>query len=121
VHLYSEGTLQPSRIYTDEIGYIDTNLRNSDSAELKRDDVVRRIEKRARKFMGWRKKDTGIQPLKVQRYGYNGFYSFHYDWIDFEQSMVGNRMTTIMVYIMDEKHSVHCTILLSALQLTQNG
>jgi prolyl 4-hydroxylase len=67
---------------------------------IKRDPVVRRIEKRAINFQGWRGEDTHIQPLKTQRYGYNGYFSFHYDWDPSVKE--GNRVTTFMIYLVDE-------------------
>ncbi|KAH9985965.1 hypothetical protein F4779DRAFT_624334 [Xylariaceae sp. FL0662B] len=79
-----EGKYETSRIWTDEIGFVDEKLRASETADIPRDDVVRKIEKRARRFMGWRNNNTGIQPLKAQRYHFNGFYTFHYDWVDYD-------------------------------------
>ncbi|GAB0139119.1 hypothetical protein EsDP_00007334 [Epichloe bromicola] len=91
-----------SRVWPDDIGYVDPEVRVSESAEIPVDDVViRRIQKRARHFMGWRNANTTIQPIKTQRYGFNGFYTFHYDWVDFDSRFPGNRMTTFMVYVED--------------------
>ncbi|KAF5024434.1 hypothetical protein F66182_3520 [Fusarium sp. NRRL 66182] len=88
-----------SRIWTDEVGYIDTSVRDSESADLPLDAITRRVQRRARRFMGWRNNDTHIQPLRAQRYNFNGFYNFHYDWIEHDPRYPGNRMTTIMVYL----------------------
>ncbi|QPH15587.1 hypothetical protein C2857_000025 [Epichloe festucae Fl1] len=91
-----------SRVWPDNIGYVYPEVRVSESAEIPVDDVViRRIQKRARHFMGWRNANTTIQPMKTQRYGFNGFYTFHYDWVDFDSRFPGNRMTTFMVYVED--------------------
>lgn len=49
--------------------------------------------------MGWRNNKTHIQPLRAQKYNFNGFYNFHYDWIEHDPRYPGNRMTTIMVYL----------------------
>ncbi|KAJ5538943.1 hypothetical protein N7494_008422, partial [Penicillium frequentans] len=98
VHL-AEGNYEVSRVWPDEIGYIDTSIRVSESATVERTDILRKIENRARRIMGWRNNSTGIQPIKVQRYKPNGFYTFHYDWDG--TSDEGNRMTTFMVYLVD--------------------
>lgn len=79
------------------MGYINTSVRASESATLNRTDIVRIVERRARTIMGWRNNSTIIQPIKAQRYGFNGFYDYHYDWV--EDCKVGNRMTTFMVYL----------------------
>jgi prolyl 4-hydroxylase len=47
--------------------------------------------------MGWRGNHTRLQPLKVQRYGPGGFYTFHYDWDALVED--GNRATTFMIYL----------------------
>ncbi|KAF4495391.1 Prolyl 4-hydroxylase, alpha subunit [Fusarium agapanthi] len=88
-----------SRIWTDEVGYVDTSVRDSQSADLPSDHISRRIRRRARSFMGWRNNNTYIQPLRAQKYNFNGFYNFHYNWIEHDQRYPGNRMTTIMVYL----------------------
>ncbi|PYI05625.1 hypothetical protein BO78DRAFT_271472, partial [Aspergillus sclerotiicarbonarius CBS 121057] len=93
----SEGRYEQSMVYPVSGEYVDTNQRVSESAYVPRDDVVRQIEKRARKFQGWRGKATHLQELKTQRYGVNGFYNFHYDWAG--DSDEGNRVTTFMVYL----------------------
>ncbi|KAF5665625.1 prolyl 4-hydroxylase alpha [Fusarium denticulatum] len=61
--------------------------------------VSRRIKRRARSLMGWRNNKTHIQPLRAQKYNFNGFYNFHYDWVEHDPRYPGNRMTTIMVYL----------------------
>ena len=50
--------------------------------------------------MGWRNNSTTLQGLKVQKYGFNGFCTFHYDWDG--GSKERNRMTTFMVYLVDK-------------------
>jgi prolyl 4-hydroxylase len=96
-----DGKYNQSRVWTDEVGYIDTTIRDSASAVLKSDEVVKRIMKRARSLMGWRNNDTRLQPMTLQRYEFNGFFTFHYDWID-DDMVMGNRMTTFMVYLVDK-------------------
>lgn len=54
--------------------------------------------------MGWRNNSTRLRPLKIQRYGFNDFYTFHYDWFDPEESTEGNIMTSFMIYL-----SANCT------------
>lgn len=96
-----EGNYEVSRLWPDAIGFVDENIRVSESAELSRKDaVVRRVEARARRMMGWRNNDTFVQESKLQRYGVNGFYHFHYDWV--HDTGEGNRMTTLMVYVVDK-------------------
>lgn len=98
----SEGHFQESRVWLDDVGYIDHDYRISESAELKNDDaVVQGIARRAMTLIGWRNNSTVLQPLKVQRYGEGGFYSYHYDWIDSDPRFPGNRMSTFMVYMKD--------------------
>lgn len=78
---------------------MEKDIRDSESAVVARDHVVERIEHRARSFLGWRNNATFIQPLKTQIYRFNGFYSFHYDWVAPSDEFPGNRMTTFMVYL----------------------
>ncbi|KAE9372645.1 hypothetical protein N431DRAFT_505004 [Stipitochalara longipes BDJ] len=93
----SESEFEPSMIYPNGESIVDTSQRVSESAYVPRDDIVRRIEKRARSFQGWRGKNTQLQPMKTQRYRVNGFYNFHYDWDSTAQD--GNRVTTFMIYL----------------------
>lgn len=76
---HSQGRFETSRVWPDQVRYVDTDVRVSETASIERDDVVRRIEQRATTVMGWRNNSTGLQRLKVQRYGFNGYYTFHYD------------------------------------------
>ena len=62
-----------------------------------KDPVVRQISKRAREFQGWRGNATRMEPLLVQRYNVDGFYSYHFDWD--ESISHGNRVTTFMSYL----------------------
>lgn len=87
-------------IYPGDDAYVDRTQRYSESAELDRDDVVRRIEKRARKLQGYRGNRTRLQPMKTQRYPVGGFYNFHYDWDPLVTE--GNRDTTLMVYLVGD-------------------
>lgn len=84
-------------VYPGEDAYLDLTQRVSESADVPRTDIVRRIERRARHFQGWRGKETRLQPLRVQRYGVNGFYTFHYDLDRTVED--GNRVTTFTVYL----------------------
>ncbi|KAI1268089.1 putative prolyl 4-hydroxylase alpha subunit [Xylariaceae sp. FL1019] len=95
----SKDKYQPSMVYSSvEDSLVDTKMRRSESAYADSEDpVVRRIAQRAREFQGWRNRNTTIQPLLVQRYGVNGFYSYHFDWD--EDSVQGNRPTTFMTYL----------------------
>ncbi|KAK5995766.1 Prolyl 4-hydroxylase subunit alpha-1 [Cladobotryum mycophilum] len=95
--LNSEKNWFQSMIYPGNQAYVDTSKRASDTAEIDRDEVVRRIERRARRLQGWRGRGTELQPLRTQRYGVGGFYTFHYDWDSLSEH--GNRVTTFMVYL----------------------
>jgi prolyl 4-hydroxylase len=96
----SQDGFEISKVWPNGIGYVDTNARVSETAALKRDDVVRNFEQRAASIMGWRNNSTKIERMKVQRYGYNGYYSYHYDWDSL--STRGNRIVTFMVYLVDD-------------------
>lgn len=96
----SQDKYEVSRIWPDEVGYVDTKARVSESATIERTAVVRDIERRARRIMGWRNGNTTIMPIKLQRYRFNGFYNFHFDYDD--SRVEGNRMTTLMVYLTDQ-------------------
>ncbi|KAK0620906.1 hypothetical protein B0T14DRAFT_432644 [Immersiella caudata] len=93
----SEGKYETSSVYSSDDVSVNLKARVSESAIVPRDDVVRRIEKRAARLMGWRGNHTHLQPLKVQRYGVGGFYTFHYDWDGLVDD--GNRATTFMIYL----------------------
>ncbi|OBT76375.1 hypothetical protein VF21_03578 [Pseudogymnoascus sp. 05NY08] len=93
----SEGNYIPSMVYPGDDAYVDTAERVSISAYVPRDDVVRRIEQRARAFQGWRGNSTRLERLKTQKYAVNGFYNFHYDWDNLVTD--GNRVTSFMIYL----------------------
>lgn len=84
-------------IYPAGEAQFDSKQRVSETAEIERDAVVRRIEDRARHFQGWRGNSTKLQRLRTQRYHVGGFYTFHYDWDPLLTE--GNRVTTFMVYL----------------------
>ena len=69
----------------------------SESAVLEPDGVMERIKQRAMRIWGWKNNSTQVEPLKTQRYGVGGFYTFHYDWA--KTSAQGNRVATFMVYL----------------------
>ncbi|KAM3485430.1 hypothetical protein MY3957_009959, partial [Beauveria namnaoensis] len=93
----SEPIFEPSMIYPSGQSLFDFKQRVSETAEVERDGIVRRIEARARRFQGWRGKSTKLQRLRTQRYRVGGFYTFHYDW---DRTLTeGNRVTTFMVYL----------------------
>lgn len=99
IHVCSEGRFEVSRVWRESEGYVDLDVRVSETAPIERDEVVHRIEQRAMNIIGWRDEHTKLQRLKVQRYHINGYYNFHYDWDP--ASTEGNRMTTFMVYLVD--------------------
>ncbi len=76
-------------------------MRDSESAHIDRDDeVVRRIEKRAMEFQGWRGSDTVVEHPTIQRYKVDGFYNYHFDW---DPSLTrGNRITTFNIYLVGD-------------------
>ncbi|KAK2589641.1 hypothetical protein QQS21_012681 [Conoideocrella luteorostrata] len=98
LHL-SEGKFQPSPLYRGDDVLIDETRRLSEFVEVKRDDLVKRVERRARKFQGWRRKSTQLQPPRVQKYKEGGFLDYHYDWDPLVDD--GNRVTTFMIYLTD--------------------
>ncbi|KAL3299055.1 oxidoreductase, partial [Colletotrichum asianum] len=95
----SEGRFEPSKLYNGPEHFVDPKTRISESAILQPDIITRRIKRRATSFRGWRNNSTFIEDLKVQRYGFNGYYSFHYDWD--KMTLKGNRVATFMVYLTD--------------------
>ncbi|KAF0331888.1 2OG-Fe(II) oxygenase superfamily protein [Colletotrichum asianum] len=95
----SEGRFEPSKVYNGPEHFVDPKTRISESTILQPDIITRRIKRRATSFRGWRNNSTFIEDLKVQRYGFNGYYSFHYDWD--KMTLKGNRVATFMVYLTD--------------------
>lgn len=75
----------------------DDSIRITETAVLETDSVLWKIRARARKLQGWRGKRLRLEKTKVQRYGVNGFFTFHYDWDS--QITEGNRATTFMIYL----------------------
>ncbi|TPX10402.1 uncharacterized protein E0L32_008621 [Thyridium curvatum] len=73
-------------------------MRVSESSHVEREDeVVRRIEKRALDFQGWRGDDTVMEHPTIQRYEVDVFYNYHYDW---DPTMTkANRVTTFNIYL----------------------
>ncbi|KAH9233228.1 hypothetical protein K456DRAFT_1750527 [Colletotrichum gloeosporioides 23] len=90
----SEGRFEPSKVYNGPEHFVDPKTHISESAILQPDIIIRRIKRRATSFRGWRNNSTFIEDLKVQRYGFNGYYSFHYDWD--KMTLEGNRVATFM-------------------------
>ncbi|KAK2775793.1 2OG-Fe(II)oxygenase family Oxidoreductase [Colletotrichum kahawae] len=90
----SEGRFEPSKVYNGPDHFVDPKTRISESEILKQDAITRRIKKRATSLRGWRNNTTSIEDLKVQRYGFNCYYSFHYDWD--KMTLEGNRVATFM-------------------------
>ncbi|KAI0199404.1 putative prolyl 4-hydroxylase alpha subunit [Astrocystis sublimbata] len=93
----SENKYKESMIYPGRDAYVDRSQRVSETVELYRDEVVRRIERRARKLQGFRGSRQLLQPMKTQRYPVGGFYNFHFDWDPLVAE--GNRDTTLMAYL----------------------
>ncbi|KAK3348904.1 putative prolyl 4-hydroxylase alpha subunit [Lasiosphaeria hispida] len=94
----SVGKFEPSRVWWGADGEIDPQSRISDTAILDSDDVTEQIKQRALRIQGWKGgKSTYSQPLRAQRYGVGGFYTFHYDWDKAVKR--GNRVATLMVYL----------------------
>ncbi|KAK0616932.1 hypothetical protein B0T14DRAFT_413176, partial [Immersiella caudata] len=96
----SAGRFSPSLVWTGSSGEIDPLGRISESATLPPDPITDGIAQRAMRFRGWSGNNspaTTTQPLKTQRYGVGGFYTFHHDW---DKTVVqGNRVATFMVYL----------------------
>ncbi|KAI0022357.1 putative prolyl 4-hydroxylase alpha subunit [Xylariomycetidae sp. FL0641] len=97
----SEGGWEESKIYPAGDAYVDTRVRISEMAWVRRSDpVTRRIAERARRLQGWRGGGTVIEKMKAQRYGPQGFFTWHEDY-DGDWTR-GNRVTTFMVYLNDD-------------------
>ena len=95
----SDGRYEPSRVYHGDSAIENKKARLSESARVDRDDVVRGVEKRARRFQGWRGNSTKLQPPMTQRYTEGGFFDYHYDFDELVEK--GNRVTTFMMYLAD--------------------
>jgi len=95
----SDGRYEPSRVYHGDDAIENKKARLSESARVDRDDIVRQVEKRARRFQGWRGNSTKLQPPMTQRYTEGGFFDYHYDFDELIEK--GNRVTTFMVYLAD--------------------
>lgn len=93
----SEGLYKRTPVYSGEEAYYDDDIRVSETAVLEMDRTLRGIRQRARKLQGWRGKSHIIEPLKVQRYGVNGFFNFHWDWDTHVEE--GNRVATFMIFL----------------------
>lgn len=74
----SEPNYMTSHTYKEGQSAIDQTSRKSENAELVRDHTVKCIEKRAQHFQRW-KPTLALEPLSVQRYSVNGFFSHHFD------------------------------------------
>ncbi|KAF2134282.1 hypothetical protein P153DRAFT_108810 [Dothidotthia symphoricarpi CBS 119687] len=92
----SEPLFTPSTTWTGHAEYLNKTIRNSEKAPLPRDDVVKCIEDRARRFQGWRPW-MFIEKLWTQRYGAGGHYTYHYDWSTGTQK--SGRVSSFMVYV----------------------
>jgi len=77
---------------------VDDSVRKSEVALLERDEVVKCIEDRARKFQGWRP-GLFIERLRTQRYGIGGHYGYHFDWSGGMRGRGADRVSTFMVYV----------------------
>lgn len=95
----SDGKYEPSQVYHGDDAHVNSDQRLSASFTIDRDEMVRRVEKRARTFQGWRGNSTKLQPPITQRYNEGGFFDYHYDFDTLVEK--GNRVTTFMVYLAD--------------------
>lgn len=67
---------KPSPLYRGDDSLVDKTKRLFEFVEVDRDEIGRRVEKRARKFQGWRGNSTQLQPPKTQKYIKSGFLDF---------------------------------------------
>ncbi|KAL6708664.1 hypothetical protein ACN47E_002360 [Coniothyrium glycines] len=95
VHL-SEPHFKPSTVWTAGQETFDPLVRKSEKAPLPREQTVKCIEERARRFQGWRPY-TYIEKLWAQRYSVGGHYTYHYDWSTATSS--SGRISSFMVYL----------------------
>ncbi|KAH8731387.1 hypothetical protein GQ44DRAFT_671203 [Phaeosphaeriaceae sp. PMI808] len=86
----------PATIWNAGQEKLDTTIRHSEKAPLPRDQTVKCIEDRARRFQGWRP-NVFIEKLWAQRYGTGGHYTYHYDWSVATKS--SGRVSSFMVYL----------------------
>ncbi|KAK3372678.1 hypothetical protein B0H63DRAFT_564056 [Podospora didyma] len=80
-----------------------SRIRMSQSTDLRRDAVVKCIERRALDFQGFDTHETQLEPLQLVKYGPGEHYDFHTDWLADPQYSTsfngGNRMTSFFAYV----------------------
>ena len=80
-----------------------SGVRTSQSTDLRSDEVVRCVARRALDFQGFDVQETQLEPLQLVKYGPGEQYDFHTDWLSDPQYTTsfngGNRMTSFFVYI----------------------
>lgn len=93
---FSEPHFTPSTVWNAGSESLDTTIRHSEKTLTPRNQVVKCIEERARKFQGWRP-HVFIEKLWTQRYGVGGHYTYHYDWST--ATRTSGRVSSFMVYL----------------------
>lgn len=97
----SEPHFTPSTTFNAGVESLNPLVRNSEKAPLPRDQTVKCIEDRARRFQGWRP-HVYIEKLWSQRYRTGGHYTYHYDWST--ATPTSGRVSSFMAYL-----SANCT------------
>jgi prolyl 4-hydroxylase len=92
----STPNFEPSTIWTAGQEIFNPAVRKSEKAALPRDQTVKCIEDRARKFQGW-KPFVFIEKLWAQRYAVGGHYTYHFDWS--MPTPTSGRVSSFMVYL----------------------
>jgi prolyl 4-hydroxylase len=79
------------------------NTRNSQSASLESDNIVRCIEERALAFQGFDTRRESLEPLQLVAYGPSQSYHVHTDWFTSPSQATpefgGNRLSSFFVYV----------------------
>jgi prolyl 4-hydroxylase len=92
----SEPNFEPSTIWTGGQETLNTKVRHSEKAQIPRDNTVKCIEDRARRFQGWRPY-VFVEKLWAQKYSTGGHYTYHYDWSTATKTT--GRISSFMVYL----------------------
>lgn len=93
---HSEPHFTPSTIWHAGQETLNPSIRRSQKAPLPREETVKCIEERARRFQGWRP-HTFIERIWAQKYEEGDHYNYHYDWSIATHD--SGRVSSFMVYL----------------------
>ncbi|KAJ6030187.1 hypothetical protein N7499_012603 [Penicillium canescens] len=99
VHLLesTKESFSPSVVYRHGVSSNDDNFRKSENAWPPRDEILQCIEQRAIRYQNLESKLL-MEPLSLQRYHENGFFSYHHDQFDSPPNRL-NRYSTYNVFL----------------------